>query len=76
MATTEGMETVALPWMELKQLAHPLRALVLRHVFVLVPHFVGGDPRLHSYRLHAGGWELGRSSCLPYKTVVVQKASC
>lgn len=39
---TEGMETVALPWTELKQFVHPLRTLVLRHALflVLVPHFV------------------------------------
>lgn len=74
---TEGMETVALPWMELKWFVHSLRALVLRHVFflVLVPHFVGADPCSHSYQLYARGWELGQTSCLPYKIAVVQKAS-
>ena len=53
-AVNEGIETVALHWMELKQLVHPLRALVLRHIFflVLIPYFVGGDL---CYQLHAGG---------------------
>lgn len=74
---TEVMEIVALPWMELKQIVHPLRASVLRHVFflVLAPHFVGGDPRPCSYQLHVRGWELGQTSCLPYKSAVVGKAS-
>lgn len=77
-AMTEGMETVTLPWMELKWLVDPLKVLVLRHFFflVLVPHFgVGGVPCPRSYQLRAGGWELGQASCLPYKIAVVQKAS-
>lgn len=77
-AMTEGMETAALPWMELKQFVHPPRAWVQRHMFflVLAPHFVEAEPCPHSYQLLSRGWELGQTSSLPYKIAVVQKAFC